>query len=170
MFFWPCDIQFFFSVFIYWTEGQMWVPSVWPCVSPQVGTKYKSSLPVQLGGDLLTMCSCRWHRWLMGWWVPGSIPLVSKRLFRRRPERPLLRWFQAVGSSGRSNGGQSRCAQGDGGDGNWVMFDQQWLGLSFAKQTSEVGIDLIFQFLESITQSTNMAIFAGYPTKKGSIH
>jgi hypothetical protein len=85
----------------------------------------------------------------------------------------LLRCFQAVGSSGRSNGGQSRCAQGDGGDGgdgNWVMFDQQWLGLSFTKQTSEVGFDLIFQFLESITQSTNMAIFAGYPTKKGSIH
>ena len=123
--------------------------------------------PLSGGDQVQELFACAAWRRL---WVPGSIPLVSKRLFRRRPERPLLRFFQAVGSSGRSNGGQSRCAQGDGGDGNWVMFDQQWLGLSFAKQTSEVGIDLIFQFLESITQSTNMAIFAGYPTKKGSIH
>ena len=44
MFFWPCDIQFFFCVFIYWTDFFRLF---------QVGTKYKSSLPVQLGGDLL---------------------------------------------------------------------------------------------------------------------
>ena len=158
MFFWPCDIQFFLvSSF----TGQKV-----KCESLQFGRVS----PLSGGDQVQELFACAAWRRL---WVPGSIPLVSKRLFRRRPERPLLRCFQAVGSSGRSNGGQSRCAQGDGGDGgdgNWVMFDQQWLGLSFTKQTSEVGFDLIFQFLESITQSTNLAIFAGYPTKKGSIH